>query len=143
MCITKNDYLKGEYMIEMLIGLFSGVFTATGMGGGTILILLLSFLLKIEQHEAQAANVIFYIPTAVFAIIFSIKNKMVDFKLSKIIIIFGIVGAIIGAMISSKMEVNLLKKVFGFFLLFISCYEIYKWYVTYIKQKKEHNKNKE
>ena len=55
--------LKGE-MMEIIIGILSGIVSGAGMGGGTILILLLSFLLGIEQHVAQGANLIFFIPTS-------------------------------------------------------------------------------
>ena len=46
-------------MAEVLIGLLSGIVSGTGMGGGTILIFLLSFVMGVEQHIAQATNLIF------------------------------------------------------------------------------------
>ena len=49
-------------MTEVLIGIVSGIVSGTGMGGGTILIFLLTFMLGIEQHVAQATNLIFFIP---------------------------------------------------------------------------------
>ena len=49
-------------MIEILIGMISGIVSGTGMGGGTILIFLLTFMMGIEQHVAQATNLIFFIP---------------------------------------------------------------------------------
>lgn len=112
------------------------------MGGGTILILLLSLFLKLEQNMAQAINLIFFIPTSVMAIIIGIKDKNIIWKESLIIIICGIIGAAIGANISSNINVNILKKAFGIFLLIISIHEIYLWYKTYIKKKIRHNKNK-
>lgn len=69
-------------MIETLIGLISGIVSGTGMGGGTILIFLLTFLLGIEQHIAQATNLIFFIPTSIVAIIVNIKNKKYRYKIS-------------------------------------------------------------
>ena len=62
-------------MIEILIGMISGIVSGTGMGGGTILIFLLTFMMGIEQHVAQATNLIFFIPTSIVAIIINIKNK--------------------------------------------------------------------
>ena len=56
-------------MIEILIGMISGIVSGTGMGGGTILIFLLTFMMGIEQHVAQATNLIFFIPTSIVAII--------------------------------------------------------------------------
>ena len=112
-------------MIEILIGMISGIVSGTGMGGGTILIFLLTFMMGIEQHVAQATNLIFFIPTSIVAIIINIKNKNIDLKLAKIITLMGIIGAVIGAKISVNMDVSHLRKYFGFFLILVACYEIY------------------
>lgn len=124
-------------MIEAIIGLISGIVSGTGMGGGTILIFLLSFLLGVEQHVAQATNLIFFIPTSIVAIIVNIKNKNIDIKLAIIISIFGILGAIWGANISIRTDVNLLKKFFGAFLAVIAMHEIYSIAKQYKKAKKD------
>ena len=112
-------------MIEILIGIASGIVSSTGMGGGTILIFLLTFLCGIDQHVAQAANLIFFIPTSIVAIIVNLKNKNIDIPLAIIISVFGILGAIIGANISININVNILKKCFGIFLAIIAINEIY------------------
>lgn len=122
-------------MLEILIGLISGIVSGTGMGGGTILILLLSIFVGTDQHVAQATNLVFFVPTAIAAILISLKKKKIDLKVGVVIIITGIVGATIGAIISSKMNVNLLRKIFGIFLIFIAIYENYSWYKMYIKNK--------
>ena len=62
-------------MGEILIGIVSGIISGAGMGGGTILIFLLSFVMGVEQHIAQATNLIFFIPTSIVAIIVNLKNK--------------------------------------------------------------------
>lgn len=111
-------------MAEVLIGLLSGIVSGTGMGGGTILIFLLSFVMGVEQHIAQATNLIFFIPTAIVAIWVNFENKNIDLKLAIIISIFGILGAIIGANISIHIDVTILKKCFGIFLLLIAVNEI-------------------
>ena len=69
------------------------------MGGGTILILCLSMFMGIEQHIAQATNLVFFIPTSIIAILTNIKQKNIDFKNGIPIAIFGIGGAVIGAII--------------------------------------------
>ena len=67
-------------MGEIIIGLISGIVTGTGMGGGTVLILLLIALMGIEQHIAQATNLIFFIPTTIVATIANLKNKLIEKK---------------------------------------------------------------
>ena len=66
-------------MKQILIGIFAGIFSGIGMGGGTILIFLLTIFAKMEQHIAQATNLIYFIPTAVSAIIVNYKNTKLDF----------------------------------------------------------------
>ena len=127
-------------MTEVLIGIISGIVSGTGMGGGTILIFLLSFILGIEQHIAQATNLIFFIPTSIVAIIVNFKNKNIDTKQAIIISIFGVLGAIIGANIAIYMDVKILKKGFGIFLIFVTINEIYSIIKLYKKVKKTNNK---
>lgn len=120
-------------MWEVITGLVSGIISGTGMGGGTILILVLSLFLGIEQHIAQAINIVFFVPTSISAIIVSVKSKLIDWKIGGILAISGIIGAIIGAIISTKMEVKLLKRFFGIFLAIIAIYEIYSFIIEYKK----------
>lgn len=127
-------------MTEVLIGIISGIVSGTGMGGGTILIFLLSFVLGIEQHTAQATNLIFFIPTSIVAIIVNFKNKNIDIKQAIIISIFGVLGAVIGANIAIYMNVKILKKGFGIFLIFVTINEIYSIIKLYKKDKKTNNK---
>ena len=127
-------------MLKILTGIMSGIVSGTGMGGGTILILILSLFMGIDQHIAQATNLVFFVPTSITAIIVSIKEKLIDWKIGTIIAVSGIVGAIIGAKISVNMNVSLLKKFFGYFLSAIAIYEIYSLIKEYRNNKKTDNK---
>lgn len=122
-------------MAEILMGLVSGIVSGTGMGGGTILIFLLTFIMGIGQHIAQATNLIFFIPTSIVAIIVNLKNKNIDMPLAIIISVFGILGAIVGANISINIDVKILKKCFGVFLAIIAINEIYSIVKEYKKTK--------
>ena len=121
-------------MKEILIGAFSGIFSGIGMGGGTILIFLLSAFGGLEQHIAQATNLIYFVPTAISAIIVNYRDKNIDIKLAKNISIYGIIGAVIGAIISVNTDVQKLRKIYGIFLAIIAAHEIY----TLIKEYKSH-----
>lgn len=130
-------------MLEVLTGIISGMVSGTGMGGGTILILILSVFIGIEQHIAQATNLVFFVPTSITAIITTIKDKLIDWKIGIPVAISGVFGAIIGAKISVKMDVNHLKKYFGYFLILITIYEIYSLIKSYKKDKNINNKIKD
>ena len=59
----------------IIIGIISGIITSLGLGGGAVLIIGLTLLLGIEQQIAQSVNLIFFIPTAITAIILNSKRK--------------------------------------------------------------------
>lgn len=121
-------------MIKILIGVISGVVSGMGMGGGSILITILTCFSEINQKIAQSTNIIFFIPTSVAATIVNIKNKSIEWKIAIPLTIAGIFGAVIGANIAINMETKILKKIFGVFLLVIAIYEAIYWYRKYIKK---------
>lgn len=123
-------------MLEIIFGFISGIVTGLGMGGGTVLILLLSVFLKQEQHIAQAINLVFFIPTAIATIITNLRQKNIDLKLAINISIFGIIGAILGSLISSIFSSDLLKKSFAVFILLIAFHELYVLYKEYKRKRK-------
>ena len=130
-------------MLEVFAGIISGTISGTGMGGGTILILILSTFVGIEQHMAQATNLVFFVPTAIAAIITTMKEKLVNWKIGIAVALTGIIGAVLGAKISVNMNVNKLRKNFGIFLIIITIYEIYSLVKEYKINKKMHNKKEE
>ena len=127
-------------MKEILIGSISGIVAALGMGGGTVLILLLGIFTNMNQHFIQGTNLIFFIPTSIISIYMNIKNQKINYKKSILFIISGIVGAIVGCNLSFKFNNNFMKKYFGCFLLSIAIFEIYSFYKQYRLIKKEDNK---
>ena len=86
----------------------------------------LVLFVKPEQHIAQSVNLLFFIPTAVVALIIHIKNKRIDFKMAAPIVLFGLIGAFAGSKLALAMPGNNLKKWFGVFLLAMGIYEIFR-----------------
>ena len=99
-------------MWEFITGIISGTISGTGMGGGTILILILSLFLGVEQHTAQATNLVFFIPTSIAAIIVSIKSKLIEWKMGITIAAVGIIGAVIRSKYIIKIKCKSVKKIF-------------------------------
>lgn len=123
-------------MKEIVFGVISGIVAATGMGGGTILILLLNLFGSIEQHMVQGINLVFFIPTSIVAIYMNVKHKTIDYKLAIVLIIFGIAGAVCGSLLSFKIDNQNLKKYFGLFLILIAVFQTCS-YIKNAKNKKE------
>lgn len=120
----------------IIYGIIAGIVTGLGMGGGTILILLLSLFEGLDQHVSQATNLIYFIPTSIAVSLVNIKGKNIDYKLARITIVFGIVGAIIGAVIAKNISSNNLRKYFAIFILIIAIHEIYDLYKEYRNKRK-------
>ena len=123
--------------MPILFGIISGIVTGMGMGGGTVLILLLSLFMNLEQHIAQATNLVFFRPTALSAIIINIKQNNVDKKIALQVSILGIIGAIVGAIVSEQMSSENLKRYFAIFILIIALHEIYVLYREYNRSRKK------
>lgn len=115
----------------ILYGVIAGIISATGMGGGTILILLLSLFESLEQHIVQGINLVFFIPTSIAAIFMNVKKGKIDYQTAKVLIVAGMIGAVCGSMLSSKIENQNLRKYFGIFLGMIAIFEIYTLFREY------------
>ena len=123
-------------MKEILFGIVSGVVASMGMGGGVILVLLFSLFSEVKQHIVQGINLIFFVPTSIVAIYMNIKNKNIDYKVSKKVIVSGVIGSVIGSLMAIKINSNLLKKYFGIFLIGIAIFEIFTFFKQYILRTK-------
>ena len=111
--------------MEFIIGILSGIATALGVGGGTILIIFLTFILNLDIKTSLAINLVCYIPASIISIIYNFKRKNINLKKILPIVFFGILGSVLGTIISKKIETILLKKAFGIILILIAFYEIY------------------
>ena len=120
-----------------LVGFCSGIISGMGIGGGTILIPALLFLTEIDQQQAQGVNLIYFIPTAITALITHQKKGNLDWKTAKPIALLGLAGAAAGAFLAVSLESEILRKIFGGFLFLMGLSEIFT------RKKKGDDKNAE
>ena len=103
----------------ILIGIISGIVTGMGMGGGSILILILTAFMGVNQHTAQDTNLIFFIPTSISAIYVYFKNKNVDTRSRSEIIIHGNIRGRRRSILDKVYRFFKFKKIF--WIIFINC----------------------
>lgn len=113
-------------MLFAIIGFFAGIIGGMGMGGGTILIPALILLAGIDPRIAQSVNLLSSIPMTIIALFIHIKNKTVVLKLVIPIALFGVLGAVCGSFVANYISPEILKRVFGLFLLIVGSIEIKK-----------------
>ena len=109
-----------------LVGFCSGIISGMGIGGGTILIPALLFFTDITQQQAQGVNLIYFIPTAITALVTHQKKGNLDWKTAKPLAVMGLAGAAAGAFLAVSLESELLRKIFGGFLFLMGLSEIFK-----------------
>ena len=106
-----------DYLLPFLCGLGAGIISAWGVGGGTLLLLVMTLFLGVEQRAAQGINLLFFLPTALSALICHAKQGYLDKPTLKAAIPFAVPAALIGAWIATAVDVELLRKPFGIYLL--------------------------
>lgn len=117
--------LKGGFMLEIILGFVSGMISGMGMGGGTILIPGLVLFAGIEQKTAQGINLLYFMPSAVAALVLHIKNKHIQKSFLVLLIGGGLLGACLGSYLAVRFSNELLRKIFAVFLTVIGLYEFF------------------
>ena len=58
-----------DWLLPFLCGLGAAVISAWGVGGGTLLLLVMTLFLGVDQRMAQGINLLFFLPTAISALL--------------------------------------------------------------------------
>ena len=117
-----------------LIGLTAGIASGyIGIGGGIIIIPALVYFLNLDQYQAQGVSLALMLPpigilafysyyqTGTFNVVendITYKNLLIYYAL--IMAVFFIMGGWIGAKLSFKTPIHLVKLVFGAFMFYAS-----------------------
>ena len=102
-----------------LVSVLSGIIGGMGIGGGVILIPVLTAFFDITQKNAQFINLIYFVPLSLCALFVHIKEGRVDIRRAILMALGGILGALAGCTVTARMDVVVLKKLFGVFLFFV------------------------
>ena len=115
--------------VSTVLGFLAGI----GVGGGSLLILWLTLVLGMAHPEARVLNLLFFLPSAVVASIFRWKQGKLDFKKVLPAILAGCGAAAVCSLLSFRLDMDVLKKLFGGLLLITGIREL-----MYKGKKKEH-----
>jgi uncharacterized membrane protein YfcA len=101
-------------MFLVLITIFSAIIAGSGIGGGSIFILLVNAFNILDYKTAMAYNLIMFIVVGVFASINNIKCKKFDKKLFFKIIFLCLLGSIVGVQFAETIDEATIKNFFIF-----------------------------
>lgn len=104
----------------MIAGFLSGLLGGMGMGGGTILIPALTIIFGVDQHVAQATNLIAFLPMSLLTLGIHKKNGLLKADGLSFIVIPAVITSVGAGFLASLLPSSVLKRLFGAFLVFLS-----------------------
>lgn len=107
-----------SWLLPFFCGLACGTISAWGVGGGTLLLLVMTLLLGVDHRTAQGVNLLFFLPTAASALFQHARGGYLDGPVLKAAVPAAAAAALLGAWIATGVDVELLRKPFGVYLLF-------------------------
>ena len=111
--------------ISLLAGAVTGVLSGFGIGGGTLLLIYMTAWAGVPQTLAQGINLVYFVCCALPALISHWKNGLLEKKAVLWCTLAGVPSCILASLLASNLDVTLLRRIFGVFLLFIGCRELF------------------
>lgn len=110
--------------VTLIVGTALGFLAGIGVGGGSLLILWLTLVLGMEHPQARLINLLFFLPSALIASFFRWKQGKLDIKKVLPAIIAGCAAAGVCSFFSTRLDMAVLKKLFGGLLLITGVREL-------------------
>jgi uncharacterized membrane protein YfcA len=109
-------------LILLIIGIITGVLAGMlGIGGGLIVIPALVMVMGMSQQSAQGTSLAMMLPPiGILAAYNYYKAGHVDIKIALLLAFAFIIGSYFGSKIAIKLPQDVLKKIFGAFLLLVA-----------------------
>lgn len=107
-------------------GVVCGILSGFGIGGGSLLMVWMTAAASLDQKTAQSINLLYFLPTSLGALIFHIRNRQVRWQAVIPAALCGCVTAALTAWLAADLEVELLRRMFGAFLLLVGLTELRK-----------------
>ncbi|MBP1737097.1 MAG: Conserved rane protein, predicted permease [Oscillospiraceae bacterium] len=114
-----------EYVFPVLAGALTGILSGFGVGGGTLLLIYMTTVAGLGQTLSQGINLLYFLPAAATALPGHFKNGYIETSVAVPAILLGLVGTVLGALIATSLDVGLLRKCFGLFLIYIGITELF------------------
>lgn len=112
--MKQKNYFWKYAGIGIVTGLCNGLF---GSGGGTIVVPAMEKLLDVEEHKAHATAIAIILPLTVISVVLYTMKGYFDFPLVWKVSLGGIAGGLIGAALLKKLSGNVIRKIFGVFMI--------------------------
>lgn len=106
-----------SFSFSVFVGTILGALAGIGVGGGSLLMLWLTAVIGMEHGQARGINLLFFLPAAGVATLLRWKQGQLCVRILLPGIIGGCAAALIGSYIGFRMDLELLRTIFGGLLL--------------------------
>lgn len=120
MPISYQYEVKMQFIFFILAGLLGGILAGMGMGGGTLTLPILVLVMNVAQLTAQFANLIAFLPSGTAALFVHVKNGLVRKENLIYMLVPSIIACIGCSFFATEANGDLLKKLFGGFLVLVA-----------------------
>ena len=114
-----------RFLVYLLAGLAGGILGGMGMGGGTVLIPILTMFCGVPQHLAQSVNLLSFLPMAAVSLRVHAGNGLLDTKNILWMIVPATLLSALGGILVQVVAAGTLRVGFGAFLCLLSVYQFY------------------
>ena len=114
-----------EWLFPLLAGAATGVLSGFGVGGGTLLLVYMTVFAGLDQHLAQGINLLYFLPAGLMALPAHWKNGYVAKPVLLPAIGAGLALAALAAWAATALDVEILRKCFGAFLIIVGAMELF------------------
>lgn len=108
-----------------LVGAATGVLSGFGVGGGTLLLLWLTLVQGMGQLQAGGINLLYFICCALPALWGHLRRGLVEKQAVLVCVLAGLPACAAGAFLAAWLDVTLLRRLFGAFLLIVGWRELF------------------
>lgn len=123
----EETQIKYNYPIIIIEGLVVGTITGiVGAGGGFLIIPALVLLAKLPMKKAVATSLLIIAIKSLIGFLGDLKNLAIDWQFLLVFTALSIVGIFVGIWLQRFIDGKKLKKGFGWFVLVMGIYIIYK-----------------
>ena len=114
-----------DWILPLLVGAATGVLSGFGVGGGTLLLVYMTAFAGVEQRLAQGINLLYFLPAGLMALPAHVKNGYIEKPALLPAIAAALVCAALTAWAATAVDVALLRKFFGGFLIAVGVMELF------------------
>lgn len=113
-----------NWLGAVLAGFLTGILSGFGVGGGTLLLVYMTAVAGLEQRLAQGINLLYFLPAALMALPSHVRNGYVEKRALVPAVSAGLLCAGLSAWVATAMDVGLLRRCFGLFLIGVGLWEL-------------------